>query len=332
MRSATDGSELGLDFARWSCDTTHDTCPIPPPPSDVMASGEIPEHSFCVDPAIPPPIEDECRDGTNPWPCVGGQVWRGMSHHSQFRCVQVESTESNETPNIAAASFLDRSYDLNQCHVACPAGDPDCAVDCASGACATSTEPVAATRLPANPAHPVMVCDVKAAPVTSDVGFAAVGYASSEDGYEQGCIDEWSPTAPGNFLDPVLEARMWRAMCPGWTADPMGAIGQGNPANFGELVCGCGDHYGGLDCEIGCPDAQLMTSVGYDIAPRSGYWMCADFMPTGYASLDPTYGPALVGTDAGGGTYVLRDDFAAPVDGQPLCEEGTDCATGWVIR
>ncbi|MFH1808560.1 MAG: hypothetical protein ABIJ09_07440, partial [Pseudomonadota bacterium] len=68
--------DFGLDFARWSCEAEQGSCPIPPPPTDALASGVVPEHALCRDPALPPPIEEECQT-SGPWPCVGGRVWRG---------------------------------------------------------------------------------------------------------------------------------------------------------------------------------------------------------------------------------------------------------------
>jgi hypothetical protein len=252
-----------------------------------------------------------------------------MSHHSQFRCVLVRQTAGTDTPTLPQLDFTEGRYAMNLCRVDCPTGDRTCSDDCASGACSATTELAAGTVDPSNPGHARLRCDIDAVPANGAVGLAAVAYDGAAAGYQRGCIDEWEPTTGSASTD---EVAAWRSLCPGWIADPVGSIGQGDPANFGQLQCGCGDHYGGPNCDLGCPEAQLNLSEGYSSTPRAGYWMCADFTTTSYSAPDPTFGPALVGHDASGSTYIMRDDLGAPVDGQPLCEFGADCTTGFVIR
>lgn len=319
--------DFGLDFARWSCEAEQGGCPIPPPPTDVVANSAIPEHGLCRNPALPPPIEQECRT-SGPWPCVGGRVWRGMSHHSQFRCVLVRANAGSDTPTLPQADFSDHKYVMNLCRVACPTGDAKCDTDCASGTCVASTEAPGASVDPANPSHTKLRCDIDQLPSNGAVGFAAVKYVGGS-AYARGCINEWTPTSGSGT---TAQVAAWSGLCPGWIDDPVGSVGQGDPSNFGQLQCGCGNNYGGPNCDVGCPDAQLNLSVGYNATPRAGYWMCADFSTTSYSALDATYGPALVGGDGSGSTYLLRDDLGSPIDGQPLCEFGADCTTGYVIH
>ncbi|MBI5493458.1 MAG: hypothetical protein HY904_00425 [Deltaproteobacteria bacterium] len=332
--NGTDGRnypDFGMDFSRWSCAGQVGTCTVPPPPTDEVANSTVPLHGLCGAPSLPPAPEAEC-EGTSPWTCVAGQVWRGMSHHSQFQCVLVRQTPGNDTPTLSADAFLSGAYHLNQCHVACPDTDRVCSVDCGSGNCAESTEPALTGPEPVNPRHARLGCTVDPSPANGAVGFAATGFLGTGGAYRRGCIDEWSPTTPGNILDPVTEVAAWRQLCPGWAADPSGTIGQGNSAEFGRLMCGCNDHFGGPNCDLGCPDEQLSLGPGYVATPRTGYWMCADFRGEGYVTLDATYGPALVGQDPSGGTWVMLDDIGRPTDPQPLCESSTDCRTGWSIR
>ncbi len=322
--------DFGMDFARWSCDPTvynFGSCPIPPPPTEVLASGEIPEHGLCRTDALPA-HESECDMSGSPWECIDGQVWRGMSHHSQYACVKVTDTPDTNVRTVTSASIEGATpeFTYNVCKVACPTGDATCATDCSSGVCTTTTEGPAAGLSPANPSSPFLDCELTTDTGGNPVGLVAVNYVTAGGAYQRGCIDEWAPTS-GAPLD-NLQISSWRSMCPGWTEDPVGSMGEGNPNAFGFLGCGCASNYGGLDCEIGCPDAQLSLSPGYYATPRDGYWMCADFTTTGYTTLDETYGPALVSPD---GSYVLRDEIGIPVDGTPLCESG-DCATGYVIR
>ncbi|MFH1808552.1 MAG: hypothetical protein ABIJ09_07400, partial [Pseudomonadota bacterium] len=303
-----------------------------PPPTDALASGVVPEHALCRDPALPPPIEEECQT-SGPWPCVGGRVWRGMSHHSQFRCVLVRANAGTDTPTLPQSDFVDGKATMNLCRVNCPTGDESCASDCTSGTCTTTTEAPLSGLDPKNPAHAKLTCAIDAVPINGVVGFASMNYVppSQPTAYAHGCINEWAPTIGGSpVTNPEIAA--WRSLCPGWVEDPAGSIGQGDRNNFGELQCGCGDNYGGPDCDLGCPDAQLNLSAGYNSTPRSGYWMCADFSTSAVTQMDATYGPALVGQDGTGSTYVIHDAIGVPGDGQPLCEFGADCSTGFVIR
>src|SRR5690606_17614740 len=81
----------GLDFAAYSCDSPTGTCDVPTPPS---AAGplptECPDGSGTCHPTAP-------RHGLCEPTLAGawGTTFRGMHHHSQFRCALVED-ESTE--------------------------------------------------------------------------------------------------------------------------------------------------------------------------------------------------------------------------------------------
>jgi hypothetical protein len=195
-----------------------------------------------------------------------------------------------------------------------------------------------------NPWFPVLACEWVESPQPGAVGFALVRHRDLPPPYVRGCVNEWTPDSivgPTNgALDPVIGA--WRGRCPGWQADPDGTIGQGDPNDFGRLQCGCGTNYGGLSCDLGCPTAELHTSPGYVATPRQGWWMCGRFGAAGYPQQDPVHGPALVGQDGAGSTWVLRGDIPLNgTDARPLCEEtgncqctpGESCSTsGYVLR
>jgi hypothetical protein len=66
---------------------------------------------------------------------------------------------------------------------------------------------------------------------------------------------------------------------------------------FGYAVCGCGLHYYGGTCEIGCSDTEIFveqteTESGF-VPNRSGYWMCGSMT-------------ASLATPLSGGDYTLR--------------------------
>ena len=321
------GPEFGLDFARWSCADEYGSCPIPPPPTEVVADAEIPQHDLCRTAALPA-SEAECHMSGGPWPCVDDQVWRGMNHSSQFRCVKLRDTAGVDLPTLPTSLFASGDYAFNTCHIACPDGDPNCATDCSSGSCVSSTE--SALTGPINPSNPKLICAVDSAPQNNAVGFAASQFKTGPGPYQRGCIDEWAPTSGNAQLN--LEISSWRSLCPGWNDDPVGTIGQGIEKQFGKLACGCGLNYGGLNCDIGCPDAMLNHEADYSYTPRSGYWMCADFATSAVDSLDSEFGPALVGQSSTGSQYIIRDDIGLPQDEQALCEFDDDCHTGFVIR
>jgi hypothetical protein len=276
-----------------------------------------------------------------------------MAHHSHFHCVQVEG--STDVPTLTLADFSNGGYEFNQGHVVCPGGN-----------CVDSTEEPPADPIFGllNPSFAILACQVPVQVSSGMVGFANVKYSGTVDPdqhfpeYQRGCINEWAPSEvlSGNTGGSDDNIWPWRNLCPGWSENPYGTTGIGDVNDYGRIRCGCNFNYGGLDCEIGCPDDQHFLSDQYQIGPREGYWLCSDFSVTGYESLDPYFGPALVGTETGAicpaGTecpadyvcnpetaicerqYVLRGEIPkAPTDGQPLCEDpSNDCASGYSIR
>lgn len=329
---ATDGPvtpDFGMEFAQWSCPAAFGGCNIPPPPTAAIPDGaQAPARGLCeVD--LPPPA-NECEE-EDPFPCLHGQMWRGMSHHSQFRCVALNAQSSVAEPRVAPLDVYGGQYRWNRCHVACPEGDPTCAADCAAGLCATSsTRPAVGF---ANPADPRLVCETVDTPAAGEVGWVLASFAGGPP-YTRGCIDEWTPdTIHGNLNgsdDPVVSA--WRDLCPGWVRQPDSATGEGDADDFGRLQCGCGDHYGGSTCEVGCPTNGLHVDPSYDAVQRQGYWMCAWPRVAGFEANLPGAGPALAGTDADGGSWVMRGNVPlTPTDGQPLCQDPEGCLSGFVL-
>ncbi|MBN1959320.1 MAG: hypothetical protein JW841_00090 [Deltaproteobacteria bacterium] len=268
---STDGQsrpDFGMDFARWSCDARAGTCPIPPPPTqELVAPGVIPAHGLCS--VSLPIIDKECIDEPNGlWLCVDGGVWRGMSHHSQFRCVVVSSETYNTTPVLNPDALVDSLWVLNQCHINCPTEDQNCIEDCKSGKCISSSKAISEYE----PNDPNIKCSVNIKPSVGSVGIAAANFINGS--YKHGCIDEWSPRISDNpKTDPVVAS--WRQLCTGWQTNQAATFGVGNDRNFGELQCGCGSyHYSGLACEDSCPQNQVMLDPNFQTVPRKGLWLC----------------------------------------------------------
>jgi hypothetical protein len=146
----------GYDFARWSCDDTDGSCAELPPPTDEVVGSAIPAHGLC-DAVLPP------EDG----------VWRGMNHHSQFRCV-VLADSPHEDYELAVDAVYDPSsrpsarYDRSDCCVACADGDETCAD--------TSEDPIGER----NPRHPILGCTAASeTPEDGDATFVSTRYVDA---------------------------------------------------------------------------------------------------------------------------------------------------------
>ena len=284
---------VGFDFAQFGCGADRTgSCELQPPVAEAGLPDTVPPHGLCELATLPP------ADG----------LWRGMNHHSQFKCVVVSGpadlpADRLQAPQRVAPSELydgadnSRAYQFNRCHVACPVNDPDCRLDCPPGADCTESSSTPGGL--ANPSRPVITCaavpqsaDGSAIPPRS-VGFAAVRYVPSAGDYARGCIDEWNPS-----LLPA-EYRPWKALCPGQAENPSAVVGVGNPQNFGRSICGCGLNYGGPSCSIGCPrmdfDANGDGVFDTDVGPLSYGGPAANVGPSCVNGYCP------VATDGAGG-------------------------------
>ena len=210
-------------------------------------------------------------------------------------------------------------------------GDPDCSEDCAGGSCAASS-----IALDGDGALPVVTCE----PVpreelqVGEVGFAAVRFEAPEGAiYVRGCIDEYQPS-PSNEV-----SRPWRSLCPGFIDNPAAVSGQGNPSNFGKLICGCNVNYGGVNCDIACPTGQPYiggtcdadtSNNGYcpvdpELEGRNGFWMCGSWASTSYDTPDQPFFSSPEGWKVTG--EVPKDGIERP----SFCQSD-DCETGFKLR
>jgi len=201
----------GYDFAQFICDFPSGGCNIVPPPHPSIVAPTDPnfvlmrKHGLCDLNGLPP------ADGR----------WRGMTHHSQYKCVNVVSTlnANSKAWDTLEARFVPGLNNLtfNEC-VARPCGT--------DGGCAGTftTQGSGAQTL-----QPVIDCQPRAAAVSGQVGFAAVNFKTGA--YQGGCVNE--DTLFSTFLCPSptysldstrLETNYGRYSC------------FGRPANF--LWCG----------------------------------------------------------------------------------------------
>ncbi|MBX7096728.1 MAG: hypothetical protein K1X89_03360 [Myxococcaceae bacterium] len=162
-----------LDFAQWDCAATNGTCPYTPPahPNEIApvdpASKLLRNFGVCEMNGASP------KDG----------VWRGMMHHSQFKCVNVTATPAaNGYDRLTADLGSSGTLVLNQCgaRVCSSPTDPGCRTQQGAGA---------------QTSRPVVDCKPVIPAVAGSVGFAAVkfqGYGSGYSGpnYLGGCVSE----------------------------------------------------------------------------------------------------------------------------------------------
>jgi hypothetical protein len=178
-------TDAGFDFARWSPRGT----PVVPAPPIASTPG-----------VNAPPAPHGLSDIVTPW----GGAWRGMTHHSQFRCAVVGA---GGYPAEAFGPTASGGYlDFQTCTAG--AGTP------APFTCTTQSEP--ASNLSAGWAA-VRYSDAPSTP----------GGAPSNEVY--GCVDEtiWRASAP--------------SICPSDTpTDLQGHPEQSSdPNDFGQLICAC---------------------------------------------------------------------------------------------
>jgi hypothetical protein len=154
-----DGERAGNDFAQWDCDARHGSCPVTPPPHPTIdaSAGLDPDdvllrqHGLCELGGVPP------ADG----------IWRGMNHHSQFKCVAVSQQDPGLPRRWATPSEFDASGTLvmNDCHAQTCDGVADCQESRRTDELDTS--------------QPLFQCEARpggARPQPGEVGWAAVRY------------------------------------------------------------------------------------------------------------------------------------------------------------
>jgi hypothetical protein len=225
-------TEPGYDFAQWDCAANAGTCPTLPP---ARADGGVGPN--------PDPRLQLVRDfglcelkGALP----ADQVWRGFTHHSQFKCVNVTSTPANAFDHAqgdfaASNATTNDKLVFNQCF-AQPCSGPSCRSSPGTGL---------------QTAAPTVHC-LAASPPAGAVGFAAVGFhgyaasgAYTAQTYVNGCLAEdeetrtaitipgaSGPTAVRSYLCPYPE--YCNTLFNDGTCS--GAVGRADPA-FGRYSC-----------------------------------------------------------------------------------------------
>ena len=166
-------STIGFDFARWSCASAQGSCPTAPPPAmpPAQGAGAVPPHGLCE--VSLPPADD---------------FWRGMNHHSQFKCVVINPNDQmtaagqqsrRKSTDLHNSGNADSKPQFNHCRVECPVADPLCNTDCTFGGCTVSSVAPESPLNAINPDNALFTCTpVNASTVLNDnVGFIAVRQA-----------------------------------------------------------------------------------------------------------------------------------------------------------
>lgn len=167
----------GFDFGQWSCPNQPvGTCAFEQFPSASQVGPTDPATTFFRD-------FSRCSlNGQQPF----DRRWRGFGHHSQFKCVNVTTSNLggvNVAPGAFDAGIIDALV-FNDCR----------AVPCTTGDASCRTLPGAGAQT----ASPILRCVARTDPPSSSVGFAAVGYRPYGDAaqgytrpaYAGGCVTE----------------------------------------------------------------------------------------------------------------------------------------------
>lgn len=217
--SATE-ERASYDFAQWSCSESTGSCsPAPPAHPGIDASAGM------------NPDEDDllrghglCELGSGNTPADG--IWRGMNHHSQFKCVEVGTGAPADSRYRVEPSAFGSSgtHTMNSCvAVSCDPAEVDCIESQQSEVVGTS--------------DPVVHCTASTGgtlPAPGDVGWAAVHYQPYGDIDGDGVTDDID--GDGLTSDEIYagscvnEDEEWRYLCPypefDLTSSPADAFGR----------------------------------------------------------------------------------------------------------
>ncbi|MEM6732701.1 MAG: hypothetical protein AAF658_14170, partial [Myxococcota bacterium] len=212
----------GFDFARWNCDAESGTCPELPLPFNTPVHDET---GWCAAGLTLPPSDGE---------------WRGMLHHSQFRCTQV--VPPNRLPlDRASAPNLTREEDYWD-SVSFDDGSTYQMVVCGA---TENTSPLPGAD---SASEPEITCTPRfrdAFPdrvASGDVGWGLVRFVNRNAGedYVAGCVDECRhPVRSGEPACSGGECEL-QTLCPGFDVDPNVNLSScsPDPELYGLSICG----------------------------------------------------------------------------------------------
>lgn len=243
---------------------------------------------------------------------TNANAWRGMNHNSQFKCLNVVATEPTEQadkgPHVVLLADVQAEdgggYAINDCRFS---GEVEAAEDTNPSTVKFSCDPLAPGDI--DPGVIWGAVEYISGPYSDPRGENTP--SSGAYTYTRGCADMCA---------------VWRApACAGFSDDPLNDSAKcyADAADYGKRYCGCGLTYGGLSCDYGCPDIDMvMTSPDYNPGNRAGkYWVCGQvsgsYMETPFTEPDA---PAQSGYQVRGilnpgathGDTVLQNSCDAP--------------------
>ena len=191
-----------MDFAQWACPGSSGSCPMVPPPHPTLVAPYNPATTLMRNHGL-------CELG-NALPA--DHVWRGMLHHSQFKCVAVTNGAPTQPYERLATTFATDSNTTGKLVY------NGCAARPCSGPNDTSCR--SPLGLGDQTRRPTVTCRATL-PMGGQIGFAAIGYQPyvTTAAYVNGCVNEdletavppSPPNAYATYLCPYPEYSQWPA-------------------------------------------------------------------------------------------------------------------------
>ncbi len=249
-------ADLAMDFGRFVCANPMGSCPAEFPAHPTLGGAQDPakslmrHHGLCELGGARP------QDG----------LWRGLLHHSQFKCANVTTVAVDRTQAGNATVYNFQEFaSVGEATVGKFVFNA-----CAATRCTGPTDPACRTALGSGdqPSRPSITC--RATPVVGgEVGFAAVGFfnysnpSGTTNAYRGGCVNEDVEAPAGVPPPPSTQTASyvsWLCPYPEYNILPERA-----PASFGRYAC-----YGDLpnflwsDGSSPAPRATLFWAFGSD--------------------------------------------------------------------
>lgn len=230
----------------------------PPPAVLDLPDGRIPSYDVC-DADHAPPDADE--------------FWRGMTHYSQFRCAQVINDPVPVRELVLSEVLRSDLY----------TGPLGARLDASISSSApwlvqACTLAADGTRVCAPEADEADVVATE-----NQVTWLARRYDLDYD-YVPNVVEELTDNFVGYSGGCIDEKKEMPELCPGQVDNPDGVFTSSAETDFGELSCGCGINFGGLNCERACADRSFVhASEDYDPDVRTaGTWTCTEVAASGF--------------------------------------------------
>lgn len=219
-------------------------------------------------------------------PAINTPAWRGMDHHSQFKCVLVTTQASytsnrEDSPNVVYAhtsgTGLYRRWKISGQEEALTWRPVACSYD-GSSTYDVVTGMVGSTTA-GDAASPLLTCSAPTFTNASELDGRVLWAVTGYDGY---LASQGPPPLAGTYQHGCINecGELTETACPGYSVEHAAGFDcdLGAVSDFGQIRCGCLPNYaGGAECDVSCANDQLhLPPGGIDVFTRAGPWMCAD--------------------------------------------------------